>query len=297
MTTVSCVIPAHHRAEYIGPAIESIRLQTTQPLEVIVVSDVVDDATRQVCEGFDKQTSFSIRYIEHTDGLGGASSSRNVGARATTGELIAFLDDDDLWAETYLMRACQAASRVELVVTWLEEFSDSHRVSGPRMPRGLRAQDVVALNPGATGSNMLVRRSLFEKIGGFDEHQRVKNDTDFLYRALRSGASYEVVQEHLVLQRKHFAGQLTAKTEMRARGVARYLAKHRHALTPGDVKTLRVQLDRIRSRSAKSPFVRFIHGVRLAILLGPRAVVAKTRRNHDIDSFVEVGPLQDAQNQ
>lgn len=295
--SISCVIPAHFRAEYIGPALESIRAQTLLPTEVVVVSDVADQDTRRVCANANASAPYDVQYVEALKGLGGASASRNVGARATSGELIAFLDDDDLWAPTYLERVSEAAADdIDLVVTWLEEFSTDHRSAGPQIPVGLRAQDVASINPGATGSNIVVRRALFDRIGGFDDEQRVKNDTDFLFRALRGGARYAVVGECLVLQRKHFAGQLTAKTDMRARGVERYMSKHMHALTPKDVLAISVQIDRIRKHSARSAPARIFYAVRLGLRLGPSQVLRNlsARKNR---KFVEVGALTDGVNQ
>ncbi|MCI2956073.1 glycosyltransferase family 2 protein [Agromyces atrinae] len=289
MTTVSCVVPTHLRTDYLGSALRSVVAQSLPPDEIIVVSDVVDDVARAECEVLATSSGISITYVESPPGQSGAASSRNVGAATSTGDLIAFLDDDDLWAPDYLQRAVERLkdSGSELVVTWLEEFSEERRRPGESISAGLRAQDAAAMNPGATGSNIVVTRQSFDRVGGFDPALRVKNDTDFLFRFLRSAGTYSVVEERLVLQRKHQSGQLTAKTEMRAAGTELYLAKHMAHLTAADVRTLRLYIHRIRSHSAKTGVGRVYNMLSMARYYSLSELLQRLRRGRDT-TYIEV---------
>lgn len=298
MTRISCVIPTHRRASYLREALASVASQTRPVTEVIVVSDVEDEATASVCADY-QAAGMALTYVVSQAHGGGASASRNAGAQIAAGETIAFLDDDDLWAPEYIQEAMAAAERhaAPLVVTWLEEFSEAERQPGPRMPWGLRAQEVAATNPGATGSNMLISGELFRRIDGFDVSLRVKNDTDFLFRAMRTGASYAVVERELVFQRKHQSGQLTAKTETRAAGTEIYLAKHLAALTAADVRALRQHVHRIRARSSPTPWGRAYHAAAVMMYHTPGSLVARLtkgpgRRHIPVAAFESPEPAR-----
>ena len=282
MTAVVCVIPTHKRTDFLEASLASVAGQTLAPSRVVVVSDVPDAEAKHLCARLDTESALSIEFVESAPGKNGASSSRNIGAAAAgDADLIAFLDDDDLWQPDYLARAVRLSPGVDLVITWIDEFGDGHERSGPRMRPGLRAQDVAAINPGATGSNMLVSKRLFDRIGGFDAGLQVKNDTDFLYRALRAGASYEIVEEPLVLQRKHSSGQLTARTEKRARGTEIYIDKHKSSLTAEDVRIMRQQVERIRMYAGDSLFKRFAHMLRMMRYYTVRDFMRVLKRGKD----------------
>src|SRR5690625_6892815 len=91
--TISVIIPTHNRVGLLKRAIESVLNQTRKPEEVIVVDDLNDVATKELCEQY---FSSGVIYIPNIKGRG-ASSSRNLGASKAKSEFVAFLDDDDIW--------------------------------------------------------------------------------------------------------------------------------------------------------------------------------------------------------
>lgn len=280
--SISCVIPTHKRSEFLAEALRSVTAQTRPPQEIIVVSDCIDPDSRDVCSAFP-----GVVYLEYEDAPGGASSSRNRGAAAATGDFVAFLDDDDLWEPSYLSTALSKlhTEGSDLVVTWMLEFSGEQTRPGGSMRAGLLAEDVLAINPGATGSNIVIRRSIVDQVGGFDVNLPVKNDTDFLARVMREGSAYSVVEERLVKQRKHDRGQLTAVDETRARGTEAYLQKHLAYLSRSDIRLLRQSIHRIRSRCASSPLARGYHLARVALYYPPRELLNKLRAGRDRSQF------------
>lgn len=92
---VSVVIPTHNRADLLPRAINSVLKQTYTNIEVIIVSDGSTDNTRDVVDSFIKNDD-RVKFIEYTPSKGG-NVARNKGIEASTGEYIAFLDDDDEW--------------------------------------------------------------------------------------------------------------------------------------------------------------------------------------------------------
>lgn len=291
---ISCIIPTHRRGEFLREALESVISQTLPPTEIIVVSDVKDDQARAVCDAVGTGASVLVRYIERVEGGGGASASRNHGASLARSELLAFLDDDDRWSETFLDHTYRAltGSDAGIAVAWITEFSAEHQRNGHAIVPGLEAADVLAVNPGITGSNFLVRSERFHALGGFDEALPVKNDTDFFARFMRDGGDYIVVPERLVFQRKHQLGQLTAVDERRARGTELFMAKHREHLSRADRRELVQLVHRIRSRCAPTRPQRLYHLAWVAVLYGPVGLVRKLRRGRERPVY-DVGSAHD----
>ncbi len=260
--TFACVIPTHNRHEYLRESLASILAQSIAPHEVIVVSDVPDPEAELICRLLAADYAYDNLVFIHDPHAGVcASASRNRGGAAATADFIGFLDDDDLWNSGLLEAVSNVlvSQIVDLVAVNRDIFSVNESHPGPRIVDGLTPRDVAAASLGTTGSNMIVSRSAFEAIGGFDADLPVKNDTDFFFRFLLAGYEYAVVPQRLVQQRKHGLGQLTTKNERRARGTELYIAKHRRHLSRRDLRKLRLTIHRIRRASASSFRERIIH--------------------------------------
>lgn len=224
---ISVVIPTHARDHLLTEAIATVVAQTLRPREVIVCDDTASAATRALVADWGTRTGGLVRYVDSSGtGRRTAGASRNVGAGQVTGELLAFLDDDDLWEPQHLERlAGTLAERgVDVAVSWTR--ADDPTFVFARMTEGLALRDVVSRNPGFVGSNFLVRTAVLRALGGFDPDLRVSNDQDLLVRLLQGGYTYAVVPEFTVRNRIHAGDQLTDKTETRARAVRAYYAKH-----------------------------------------------------------------------
>jgi len=98
--TVSVVIPAFNRARFIEAAVGSALTQSYAPTEIIVVDDASTDATVEIVESMAKKDP-RIKCVRQKPN-GGPAAARNRGVRESTGELIGFLDSDDLWEPDFL---------------------------------------------------------------------------------------------------------------------------------------------------------------------------------------------------
>jgi glycosyltransferase involved in cell wall biosynthesis len=103
---VSVVIPTRNRPKLVVRAVCSALAQTHRELEVIVIIDGADCATRTELSAFDDPR---LRVVELSQSVGGAEA-RNIGARHATGQWVAFLDDDDEWLSSKLEVQLEAAS-------------------------------------------------------------------------------------------------------------------------------------------------------------------------------------------
>lgn len=161
---------------------------------------------------------------QYTRGRGPAYA-RNVGAWAACGEFLAFLDDDDEWTDPdYLARADRAmgASGAELLfanqsavrapggherLLWLQGLAGLLEQTGRERTHGcypLAVADLAAYQGFCHLNTTLVRRSLFDDLGGFDEYLRYEEDFDFYLRAIDRAAGIlympEVVARHYIPQ-------------------------------------------------------------------------------------------------
>lgn len=268
--TVSCIIPTHQRPLLLREALQSVAEQTRRPDEVLVVDDVDDELTATVVDAAHDTWNLPVSRVLNLGGSG-ASSSRNAGAKAATGDRLAFLDDDDYWRPRYLEAALDRLEGTgrPVVFTHLQVLHDGR----PRFPFAvqpeLRAADVLVRNPGVTGSNIVLEREAFERIGGFDDWLWVSNDKDFLFRLLDAGFPYAVVPELLAEKRIHGGSRLTTSGSGHADGLRRYYDKHEPRMTHEDRRFLRFQIERSLRRATRGP-ERIRHTVRLLPLLGGR---------------------------
>ena len=258
---VDCVIPTHGRPHYLHEALESVLAQSCVPHTITVVSDDDDLESREVVAGLHPgSVGPRVTFVHRRSGAPGASASRNLGAGAGRSPVLAFLDDDDTWEPTYLEHAVARLTheRVDAVVTATQKFS----LAGPgavKVPlEGLDARGAFRRSPGVTGSNILLLRSAFDAVGGFDPSMPVQNDRDFFLRLLLSRVSYAVEPVPLVGVRQHAQGRLTDATDRRADGILLFEAKHGARFSWWDRRTIRYlsHYTRMSAASSRAGFVR-----------------------------------------
>ncbi|MCS5713726.1 glycosyltransferase family 2 protein [Herbiconiux sp. CPCC 205716] len=295
MSSISCIIPTHRRSDLLAEALRSVASQTRPPLEIIVVSDTDDPGAAEVCERFRADSAIPIQFHSSAGTVGGASDSRNRGFRESIGEYVAFLDDDDTWEPRFLEECEQAlaASNRDIAVAWITMFREAATKTGPAIVEGLSASDVVAVNAGTTGSNMVISRTALDDVGGFDPSLRMKNDTDLFYRLLKAGNGYSVVPERLVNQRKHDTGQLTGHSLARAAATERYMAKHAADLNRSDRRQLRFVIHRIRRHASTNRLAKAYHLV-MTILHYSLAQYRIDRANRSEKDYFTVPAIEDS---
>ena len=207
---VSIVIPAFNAAQWLRDALNSVLEQTYSHWECIVIDDGSLDSTRQVMDSY-KVTDERIRYIYKENG--GPSSARNVGIQSSNGELVAFLDADDVWLPAKLMKQVDvlfAAPEAGLCCTYFEEVDEDLNLLNPwrkvkernRYPDDIRpellVENVNCCGVPGSASSAVVRRECFEKLGLFDTRLRVGEDLDMWYRI---ALNYPIIQRKEVLVR------------------------------------------------------------------------------------------------
>jgi GalNAc5-diNAcBac-PP-undecaprenol beta-1,3-glucosyltransferase len=227
---ISVVITTHDRYAYLLEAIQSVVKQSLKPTQIIVV----DDGTPVPIERQFKKDGFVLDEIELTviriDDKG-PSAARNAGFKGCSGDLIAFLDDDDLWDFNYLEKCVSflQGENADCVVTWLTCFNGKERWPGKKFPENYQSLDLYDKNHGFIGSNFIIRRNCYQLMSGFDELLLGSEDKDFLIRMVAQNISIAVMPEPLVLYRIHPKSQASGKSNfhfMQVYGKYEFYKKH-----------------------------------------------------------------------
>ncbi len=103
--TVSVVITTFNRPNELKEALDGVYAQIVKPLEVIVVNDASSLPYEQVIEAFSHHSNFIYKPLDTSSG---ANKARNIGVDTAKGDIIAFLDDDDIWMPDYLLEHVRA---------------------------------------------------------------------------------------------------------------------------------------------------------------------------------------------
>ena len=224
---VSCVVPVHDGERFLGEALDSVLEQTYEPLEIVVVDDGSTDGTAEVAAGYGE----AIRYFHQENA--GPSAARNRGVEASRGELIAFLDADDLWVPEKTatqVRALRERPELDFCVGhvrnfWIDELAEeAERLKGAGGDRAM---------PGYVTGTLLARRSLFdEQVGLFDPDLAHGDATDWFVRCRAEGVRGELLSDVLLRRRIHESNR------------SRTLADHSR---DEFLRLLKAQLDRRRS--------------------------------------------------
>jgi glycosyltransferase involved in cell wall biosynthesis len=200
---ISVIIPFFNAAQTVERSLASAQNQSSPASEILVVDDGSDPADFRFLESISDLYKFRIIRTPNR----GVAAARNTGARAATGELLAFLDADDLWHPKYLELLGKrfVNCNVGFVFSRLEWIDDSDQPIGVTN-RPIPNPSITRLLTGnfvGSGSNFIVRRECFESAGGFSSELRYVEDYCFALRVFLDGNwKAEQVPEVLVGYRK-----------------------------------------------------------------------------------------------
>ena len=185
---VSVIIPTYGGGEYLKRCVESVLAQTYSNIEVIVVDDnglgtPNQLLTQKVMQEFKDDTR--VKYVCHEINKNG-SAARNTGFRNSKGEYICLLDDDDeFYPEKVERQVKDLDSNLNCGLTYCqrEMYVNGKRTS---VKHAIKSDnylyDLLIHKVGISSGTLMVRRSVWEQIGGFDESLRRHQDYEFTAR-------------------------------------------------------------------------------------------------------------------
>lgn len=210
MDGISVVIPCYNAEAHVGEAVASAFRQSRRPLEVIVVDDGSTDDSRRVA-----RTS-GARLLAAPSNVG-PSAARNLGLKAARGELIGWLDADDLWLEDHLERVAGLLDRhpsAVLAFSSVELRGDREMVWAPDVPADVPVDLFWPSFRNTTVPQMsaVTRRAPVLEAGGYDETIRIAADYEFFLRLARRHPF--VRADGITAVYRQHPGQITARKHM-----------------------------------------------------------------------------------
>jgi glycosyltransferase involved in cell wall biosynthesis len=221
---VSILMPFLNSEKFLSAAIESVFAQTFDSWELLLIDDGSTDGSTEIACGFASQRPRKVWYLEHPSHANrGISASQNLGFGNARGRYIAFLDSDDVWLPDKLRQQVLMMDRMPNVgmtcgaskywYSWTGNRSDRDRdhivaVGAPSdtataPPKLLTLLYPLGKGPSPCMNSMLVRRTIFSKVGGFEERfHSFYTDQAFLVKIYLTtsifvaGAHYDLYRQH-----------------------------------------------------------------------------------------------------
>ncbi len=211
--SITTIIPVHNGERYLAEAIQSALDQTLPPAEIIVIDDGSTDGSAAIARAFGPP----VRVL--TQANLGPAAARNLGVQQATGELLAFLDADDLWMPNKL------AHQVKILVDNPSCSAVLGRMENFITPElDERQAALLAKSAGQGGEiligTLLIRRAAFLSVGYFDTERRHGEFIDWWGRARQLGLPHAVLPELVMRRRLH----TTNMTRREPHGRREYLA-------------------------------------------------------------------------
>ncbi|BDA71349.1 hypothetical protein CAL7716_055150 [Calothrix sp. PCC 7716] len=247
---VSVIIPAYNAEVLIGRTLESVISQTYKNLEIIVVDDGSQDRTASIVESF---MEIDSRIVLFKQANAGVAAARNLAIAKSSGEFIAPIDADDIWYPEKIEKQvqCLLASHpnVGLVYNWSVLLDEEDVILGQYEPQhyfkfltaeGNAYPALLYMNIVGNASVPLIRRSCFEKVGGYNcelKQQNAQGCEDWdIYLRIADFYEYRVVPEFLVGYRQ-VKGSMSRATKSMAKSFELVItdARQRRLEFPQDI--------------------------------------------------------------
>ena len=234
----SVLIAAYRADPYIWTALESVRTQTYEDWELIVVEDGSRGETEAIVRAFAAATGKAVRY-ENLEQNQGVAVARNRLLELAKGDAVAFLDADDRWMPRHLASAAETLSTgADVAISRVQLFElPSQRLLETYTPApeffGDPVAQLFARSWVMTSSCVSLKRSIIARAGRFDPAFRIGEDRDYWLRCALAGARFADTNEVTCHYAKHAASTM-GKTLLWAQQESAFYEKHRDlpAITP-----------------------------------------------------------------
>jgi len=192
---VSVVVPLFNGERFLGAALQSVVDQTRPPEEIVVVDDGSTDTGPTVARSFP-----GVRVIRQSNA--GTAAARNAGIAAARCELVAFLDQDDLWTSRKLeLQVARMTASPELGYSLAAQCIFLQ--PGCPAPAWLRSEFLDRALPGLVPGTLVARTWAFGRVGLFDSRHGLADDLDWFLRAREAGIPAVTLDDVLLLRRVH----------------------------------------------------------------------------------------------
>lgn len=223
---ISCIIPTYNRPKFLEEAIKSVLAQTLKSYEIIIVNNgrkkliLPDDLSQKL-------------IVYNIVSQAGASQARNFGASLARGDYLAFLDDDDLWNSEYLEKVTEALETgAECIISRLDKMEEGRISKHKNAYQKLSLKKLFISNPGVTGSNIVIKKSVFMKLGGFDTKLSTSEDKSLMIEAIKNKVKIKILPDNQAIFRSNRKkGGLGDNPGKMAEGIYHFTLKYSSLMT------------------------------------------------------------------
>lgn len=188
---LTVIIPTLNEEKYIGELLACLKIQTLKEIEVIVADANSTDTTREIVK------KYGNKLVEG----GRQAFGRNNGAKVANGEILVFMDADISFYSDFLARCYKDFTnlKADLACTYFITkgftFEMKFVYNLWNIGKFLRRHSMF---PDGEGQFLMIKKSAFEKIKGFDETLRISEDVDLIYRATKAGFQFKILKQGFV---------------------------------------------------------------------------------------------------
>ncbi len=207
---ITVIIPTYNRLAFLKEALHSVLQQTHPPLEIIIIDDASTDGT---ADWLKAHPSKLIRYFRIPNS--GPAIARNKAAALAKGEWLAFLDSDDYWlpqkleTQVQFLKQNPECQTLQTEEVWIRRGKRVNPMKKHQKPSGdifLASLKLCLISPSA----VLIKKELFDRLGGFDPNFLVCEDYE-LWLRLTLQTPLTTLPDALVVKRGGHEDQLSKK--------------------------------------------------------------------------------------
>lgn len=198
MTHISITTITYNSISHIERCLESVRNQTVPADEFVVVDGQSSDGTCDILEKAKSRNEINKLCIEPDDGI---SDAFNKAWKHASCEFICNLNSDDHLKPNHIeqIKKIIQCDNPDIVISIMSFRNEHHeRIIHPNLPNGMPPTRWI--NPAINHPGMVIRRSLLEQVGGYDQRYKIAMDVDLFYRLLRLSPKISINANHSVVQ-------------------------------------------------------------------------------------------------
>ncbi len=231
---ISIITPVFNRENVIQETIESVQKQTFTDYEHIIIDDGSTDSSKDIIIKYAANDS-RIKPVFLAENSGGyVGKVRNAAIKQAKGELIAFIDSDDLWMENKLELQIRQIERNDTDITYHPiyrfegDISNVNNIYGKTLRKDYFFPELFENGGYPPITSILMKKSIFDEVGYFDETMRLSEDHDLILRISMNNFRFDYISEPLgYFRRGHESlvnsNSLQGKDKARAESYRAYL--------------------------------------------------------------------------
>lgn len=228
MPKVSIIIPCYNASATIWETLDSLYEQTFKNFEIVIVNDGSTDESASIIECYTNKFNRRLNLITQTNQ--GQTVAKNVGIRNSSGQFIAFLDSDDIWAPEKL--ECQAflmQSNLDMGLSYTNAYKinemgvKTDTITASPLYRE-NCFDRLLLRNNIVASSVMIRREMIDQVGFFDESLEACENWDLWIRIAKV-APIDFIDRPLTLYRVH-SGNMSKNLDKMYRSRLKLIDKH-----------------------------------------------------------------------